>query len=238
MQEIIKAYEAIGGEFLKSPQDIVSTLEQLKGFVFDWDGVFNAGTKGVQQSSPYAEADAMGTNLLRFGYWLRHGRLPFVAIISGMHNPSAFQLAKREHFDAVYFGFPHKTEALAHLHTWRGIATQEVGFCFDDALDLAAAREAGLRFLVRRPYNPLFTDYARRHKLFDYASAGDGSQYAVREVCELLLGLMDIYERSLDERIAFGELYQRYLQERQALPTHFFRWQGGQVVPLEDAPAD
>ena len=46
----------------------------------------------------------MGTNLLRFAWWLRdRGSLPFTGILTGQDNPTAVRLAERERFQAVAF---------------------------------------------------------------------------------------------------------------------------------------
>ena len=59
-----------GGEFVASPRDLQHRLQNIRAFIFDWDGVFNNGAKTGAGGSGFDEADAMGTNLLRFGFWL------------------------------------------------------------------------------------------------------------------------------------------------------------------------
>ncbi|MEM9982053.1 MAG: phosphatase, partial [Bacteroidota bacterium] len=149
-ERTVQLFEAIGGVFTTPPDHIIDGLKNIKAFLFDWDGVFNTGYKGLTVGSPYAEADAMGTNLLRFTYWLQHGVLPFTAIITGQNNQAAFELAKREHFQAVYYGIKHKVEALQHLQATYQIAPSQIAFSFDDVLDLSAAEVVGLRFLIKR----------------------------------------------------------------------------------------
>jgi 3-deoxy-D-manno-octulosonate 8-phosphate phosphatase (KDO 8-P phosphatase) len=58
--------------------------------------------------------------------------------------------------------------------------------------------------------------------LCDYISGADSSAYAVREICEMLLGLMGSYARVLDSRVACDDEYQTYLQQRQAVTTRLF----------------
>lgn len=220
----------MGGEFIISCTDMDTSLDRVKAYVFDWDGVFNAGTKGEGATSLFAEADSMGTNLLRFGHWLRTGELPVVAIITGQHNQSAFQLAQREHFHTVYFRFHNKTDALSHIRQNFNIEPSQVAFFFDDALDLSAAALCGLRFLIRRPASILFSDYAKEKNLCDYISANDGANYAVREICELLLAVKGQFSQVLDERVSFGETYSKYLHQRNAIETAFWEKTGDGIL--------
>ena len=221
-QYITELFTAAGGEFLLSADELHSKLDSIHGFVFDWDGVFNTGGKAGQQTSGFTEADAMGINLLRFGYWLKHDELPFTAIITGEHNPAAEQLAEREHFTALYLKTPNKTIALRHINEQFELQSAELSYCFDDVLDLPIAEVCGLRCLVRRAANPLFIDYVTKHNLCDYITANDGAKNAVREYSELLLGLSGQYRQAVSERCAFSDNYQRYLDSRNAIITEIY----------------
>src|ERR1700739_4497109 len=114
MNNIQKKYEAIGATFLLPENEMKQKLRTIKAFVFDWDGVFNTGEKNGGGSSSFNEVDSMGTNLLRFGYYLQHKQLPKTAVISGEKNETAFYFANREHFDASYFKIVNKKWALDH----------------------------------------------------------------------------------------------------------------------------
>ena len=222
MENIASIFELNGGEFSLPFSSIAEKLKTIKAFVFDWDGVFNAGIKGENTHSTFSEADSMGTNLLRFSYWLKTGKIPFTAIITGENNLSAFKLAKREGFNTVYFGFNHKIQALEHIKQHYLIEHKEVSFCFDDVLDLSLAQKVGLRFVIRRNASPLFLEYIKNNHLGDYISANEGQNHAVREVCELILGLNNQYEAILNQRIAYNEAYQQYLSEKKVIKTEFF----------------
>ncbi|MGD1841935.1 MAG: phosphatase [Thermonemataceae bacterium] len=233
LERTIQLFEAIGGVFTTPPHTIVENLKKVKAFLFDWDGVFNTGYKGLTVGSPYAEADAMGTNLLRFTYWLQYGTLPFAAIITGQNNQAAFELAKREHFQAVYYGIKHKVEALQHLQANYQITPSQVAFSFDDVLDLSAADVVGLRFLIRRQASPLFMQYVKDKHLCDYITGSEGGAYGVREVCELLTGLQGMYEEVVTQRVAYQAAYQNYLSQRDQPTTHFYTYQNGTIVAKE-----
>ena len=216
-------FERGGGAFVVPPEEVVRRLEGIRAFVFDWDGVFNGGIKGEGASSRWSEADSMGQNLLRFGWWLRDGQLPVTAVMTGQDNPSAAQLARRERFQAVYQGFLDKGRALDHLIETFDLAEEQVAFVFDDALDLSVARRAGLRVLVRRAASPLFQRHVVSRADADYVTGREGGEHAVREVAELFLGLTGRYDQVVDERSRFGPRYSEYFEHRQDQAVRWFR---------------
>lgn len=227
---LVETFSALGGEFISPASDIQKKLQNIKVFLFDWDGVFNNGNKGGDTPSGFSEADSMGTNLLRFGHWLRHQQLPFTAIITGENNTAAIQLAEREHFNSIYYQVRDKATALKHLQTTYNIKLEEVAFCFDDVLDLPIAKQCGLRFMINRSSSPLFAEYVKQQHNCDYISAHSGGQHAVREICELILGLTEKFTTVVEERCAFSPLYQSYLQTRNAGDTQRFTQQQGTLV--------
>lgn len=200
--------------------------------MFDWDGVFNDGVKAGSGSSSFSEVDSMGANLLRFGFWLHHnGQLPVVAIITGVINELADALVGREHFHACYSQAKHKVDVLKHLLDQHGLQPHEVAFFFDDALDLSVAEVAGVRVMVRRRANPLLTDYVVRHGLVDYLTGCESGQWAVREGCEMMLGLLGQFDTVMNERLRYKPVYDQYYGQRQAVePTY---WTVGPDGPIQ-----
>lgn len=229
IEDIETLFTKCGGVFLTPAIKIVEKLKSVKAYLFDWDGVFNPGIKGNGIKSTFAEPDAMGSNLLRFGHWLKFKELPLFGIITAMNNQSAFELSEREHYHLVYYRLLNKIKALEHIENRFGIKRQQVVFVFDDVLDLSIAQTCGLRFLVRRTGSPLFEEYVRKKGLCDYICTNSGSGYAVREICELLLGLLSIYSQTVDERVSFSHLYETYLSERNSLATSFFTMKDGLI---------
>ncbi len=227
IDEIETLFSNCGGEFLTPAKVIMERLKHVKAYVFDWDGVFNPGIKGDGITSTFAEPDAMGSNMLRFGHWLKFGKLPLFGIITAMNNQSAFQLSGREHFHLVYYSLLNKVKALEHIENRFGIDRKHVAFVFDDILDLSIAQTCGLRFLVKRAGSPMFEEYVRKEGLCDYVCANDGSDYAVREICELLLGLSGVYSQTVQERVKFSHPYKTYLSERNSLKTTFYTIKDG-----------
>ncbi|MFD2933274.1 phosphatase [Spirosoma flavum] len=223
MSEIEQIFSALGGQFITPADALAEKLRSVRAIVFDWDGVFNDGIKTESGSSSFSEVDSMGTNLLRFGLWLHHGgQLPAAAIITGVTNVLAETLVRREHFHACYSQAKHKVDVLTHFLNQHNLKPQEVAFFFDDALDLSVAEVAGVRIMVRRSANPLFTNYVVKNGLVDYVTGSQSGQFAVREGCELILGLLGQFDTVMAERLRYQPLYDQYYQQRQAVePTYW-----------------
>lgn len=225
-------FELGGGTFLTPADHILERLQRIEGFVFDWDGVFNPGLKGEGAPSPFSELDSMGTNLLRFGWWLRAaGRLPLTAILTGQENPTAQWLAERERFQAVYSGFLDKGRALDHMKLHFRLTPDRIAYFFDDVLDLSVASRCGLRIMARSRGAPLLGRLVRERGLADYVTGAAGGSGAVREAAELLLGLAGLYEKAVDERTACSPVYTSYLTDRNAADTSVFRPEQAQAGP-------
>ncbi|MFN4145718.1 MAG: phosphatase [Runella sp.] len=196
--------------------------------------MFNDGTKNENGSSSFSEVDSMGTNLLRFGWWLWKKQLPYTLVISGERNLMSFQLVNREHYHACYFRIKHKIEALQHFMDTYGLKPEEVAFFFDDALDLSVAEKCGLRILVRHSGNPLFQNYVVSNSLADYITGQEGGRFAVRESCELLLGAAQVYDLTIAQRVEFYGNYEQYLSERQGVEPKFYTSKNRKIVVEND----
>jgi 3-deoxy-D-manno-octulosonate 8-phosphate phosphatase (KDO 8-P phosphatase) len=211
-----------GGKFCIPAADIQFKLQKVKAFIFDWDGVFNDGSKRDLTGSGFAEPDAMGTNMLRFSYWLLNNKLPVTAIITGEENESALLLGKRERFSALYFKASNKLKSFEHFLVTHHLKGDEVAFVFDDVLDLGVASQCGVRIAAHRFSNPLFNKFLLDHSLCDYMTSHPGGHCAVREACELLFGLYGKYEEAISNRMQFSDRYKAYLGERQEVETCIF----------------
>jgi 3-deoxy-D-manno-octulosonate 8-phosphate phosphatase (KDO 8-P phosphatase) len=205
-------------------------LSQIKAFVFDWDGVFNDGTKNENGSSPFSEVDSMGTNLLRFSHFLATGELPFIAIITGENNATAFTLAKRESFQSVYFKIKHKINALENFCETYGLQKNEVAFFYDDVLDFSVAKEVGLRILIPHKSTPLMTDFVDRNNLVDFTTRCTGAEQGVREACEVIILNRENYDETLINRMNYSNKYQEYLSLRNKSQTEFFTVQEDKII--------
>lgn len=214
-----RRFAELGGAFLTEPDVLAGRLAGIRGLVFDWDGVFNKGAKGPGAASTFSEADSMGTNMLRFALWRPQQTLPTTAIITGAENPGAELFANREHFHALYQGVRNKADAIDRLCADYRVEKSELICVFDDINDLAMAADCGVRVLVRRHSSPLLQEYVTKNGLCDYITAAGSDGYAVREVTEMLLGLMGAFESVVHSRTAADDHYAAYFSARQAVET-------------------
>lgn len=220
-------FTELGGSFCRPFAEFKNQLSKIRAYIFDWDGVFNDGTKVGQSGSPFSEVDAMGTNMLRFGHWLKHQNQPAIAVITGEENPSAQFLAQREHYHAIYFKTANKSVAFEHFLKTNKFMAGEVAFVFDDVLDLGVAEKCGLRFLVKHHGAPLFINYSVKNQIADYITSTDN--HAVREVCELILGANGVFDDAIKKRSHFDDAYQKYLGERNQVATNKYFLKDGKV---------
>ncbi|MEN8247537.1 MAG: phosphatase [Bacteroidota bacterium] len=221
-----------GGIFKSSSSEIQNKLFNIKALLFDWDGVFNNGVKNGAEGSLFSEVDSMGINMLRFSYYLKYGVILPVFIITGENNQPALRLSDREHFNGVYIKMPQKLNAIDHLAQNFSIHHSDIGFIFDDVLDLGVADIVSLRFFVKRESNPLLNDLIENQSLAEYYTFNSGATNAVREICELSIGLIGNYTDTINQRKEFSPLYKAYLTARNAIVTKKFRGNKGVIEPI------
>ncbi len=212
-------FEEIGGFFITPVEELKQKLSKIKAFIFDWDGVFNNGSKVSNEGSSFAEPDAMGVNMLKLDYWLRNGQLPATFIVTGEENKSAQFLAKREHMNAAFFKCKFKVRALDRICKENNLKPEEIAFFFDDILDVELARSVGASFQINRKANPLFNQFLVDHKSCDYRTGSLGGNGGVREVCELIIGLVGSLSNAIETRIEFSGDYTKYLNQRNLIET-------------------
>ena len=234
MSAITEKYKAIGGRFVSSEDVMQQKLKDIKAFVFDWDGVFNSGEKSGGGSSNFNEVDSMGTNLLRFNYYLNNKQLPVTAVISGEKNESAFWFCKREHFNYSFFKFANKLRAFKYICEQNNIQPQQIAYFFDDVLDLSVARICGIRIFIPRKNNPSFNEFVIQNQLADYVTAGSSGEFAIRESCELLMELNSTYTQTIQQRMDFTEDYSHYLNSRNSTDTSFFTITNNEITKVNN----
>ncbi len=217
---IEKLFTQIGGQFITPAAEIQEKLKKVKAFIFDWDGVFNDGMKVGETGSPFSDVDAMGTNMLRFSYYLQHQyTLPYTFIITGSHNQSALKLAQRERFHMAFYSAKFKKQALDMICEKYQLHYENFAFVYDDILDLELTKLCGVSFQIKRAANPLFNQFTLGNKYCDYATAHAGHEHGLREVCELIIGLSGDYNTTIEKRVAFKGEYEDYLATRQKIDT-------------------
>lgn len=202
--EIEDVFVQTGGHFYSSAYSIEAKLKDIRAYVFDWDGVFNDARKGADRSASYSEVDTTGVHLLRFAHFLRHKNLPKIAVFDEHNNELVKAWSKREAVNELYLDATDKAASLKHFCSKHGLEPAQVAYIFDDVRDVPAARMAGLRLLVSRKDSPVFRDYLRDKKLVDYHTANSGEQHAVREICELLMMLLNKHHEVI-ERISSAD---------------------------------
>lgn len=205
-------------------------LSKIKAVLFDWDGVFHSGHKNEHKSSTFSEADSMGVNMLRFGFWLQNGQMPITAIVSGENNVTAKYWAGREHLDAIFSGVKNKVEILEFLNEHHGLEPDEIMFVYDDILDLSLASKVGFRVMINRRANPLFVEYCRDKEYYEFVTHCDGGSHGVREACELTLDAMGKFEETIEKRMEFSGDYSQYNGERLSIEMKRFRSENGTFV--------
>jgi 3-deoxy-D-manno-octulosonate 8-phosphate phosphatase (KDO 8-P phosphatase) len=230
MNNTFQIFERNGGKFLIPSDLFIDRCKKIKAIIWDWDGVFNSGIKDEKGSSPFNEVDSMGTNLLRFSMFLKSGKLPYSAVISGEKNESAFFWGKRECLHASYFKIKHKIEAIEHICSNFAIQKEEIAFVFDDVLDLSAAKEVGLRMFIPRISNPLFNQFVEENNLADYICYSYSGENAVRESSEVMIAGIGNFKQVIHERMDYGTSYQNYIQERNKTEIQYFTFSENGII--------
>lgn len=235
MSTVLDFFTRQGGTLCIPADQFAERFAAVKAFVFDWDGVFNDGARDGGGGGTFHEPDAMGTNLLRFTYWLSRQQLPIVAVLTGESNRHARRFVEREHYHQLYRNVVDKKQAFEHFIASHLLASHEAAFIFDDVHDLSVAAVCGVRILVQRKASPLLNRWIEDRGLADYVTFSTGGDYAVRESCELLAGVLGRYTEAIAERAGFTERYRQYLSERQAVVPQVFTASG---VGLRSEPAE
>ena len=227
---VLKIFEDNGGKFHTPEKQFIEILDSIKAFVFDWDGVFTNGEKDHELQSRFNEVDSMGTNLLRFTYYLKHGKLPITSIISGENNKASFTFVNRECFHSTYFKVGNKLDAANHLCKLHGIQLHQIAFIFDDVLDLGLAQKSGLRIYIPRKANSQLNTYVIKNKLADYFTAAQSGEFPVRESSELLISAYGMFEEVIKQRVEISESYRMYMELRKAVKPEFYTSKDGFIT--------
>lgn len=217
--ETAKIFIDKGAVFITKPENLYQKLKNIDAFIFDWDGVFNSGRKGSHRTSDFAEPDTMGIHTLRYAYWLIHGKLPYLAIITGQNNESAFEFAKREHLHAVFAGYKNKSIAINECKQHFQLQAHQIASVFDDIIDYPLMTETHVRFLCNRTSSPLFLQTVIAHQLCDYITFSKHPDYPIREISEVVIGFWGNYEQMFFSRFTEKEKYAQFWQLRQSTET-------------------
>ena len=212
-------FKKLGGQFIAPASHILDKLTGTRVFILDWDGVFNNGIKTGEAGSSFSEIDSMGINMVRFSNYLKSERIPLFFIITGVNNQSALDFSKREHFDGIFMNLKNKRSGLDSICENFKVTPGEAAFFFDDIVDIEVARKCGLSFFIDNKSNPLLLDYIKVNKVASYISGSSAGNHAVREICELLIGLNGNYDLVVEKRSRFTTEYEEYLRKRNEIVT-------------------
>lgn len=228
--ELEDHFNTAGGQFISSSYTMREKLKNIKAFIFDWDGVFNDGSKLSTQGSGFSEIDSAGLRLLRYSAFLANQSNCLLAVITGAENPSAKWLIEKQNGNALYQKALNKSVALDHFCNKHKLKAEEVAFIYDDIIDLNLAKTVGLSFCIGRLANPLFMTYVEENRLADYITASQGNEHGVREVCELLVGLYGNYQASIEGILLGDDSYKQHKDDLKTQQSEFYFIDGLDVV--------
>ena len=228
--ELEDHFNAAGGQFISSAFTMRQKLQNIKAFIFDWDGVFNDGFKHSTTGSGFSEVDSAGLRLLRYAYYLVNQKNAPLAIITGAENPSAKWLLEKQDGNALYQKAFDKNVALQHFCNKHGLKAHEIAFVYDDVIDLKITEKCGLSFCIGRLANPLFMNYVEEKSLADYITASQGNEHGVREVCELLVGLYGNYNACLEGLLKSDDSYRQHKEDLKSFKAEVFEIDGTDVI--------
>ena len=152
----------------------------------------------------------MGTNLLRYALWREHGAVADRGADHGRRQ------SVRAHVRACASTSMRSTTARAtrrprSRRCAARTACRRSGSSASSTTSTTSAwrSRCGIRVLVQRSASPLLRDYVVRQGLCDYVTAHAPERHAVREVCELLLGLLGAFDAVVASRVAWDRDYAR-----------------------------
>lgn len=221
---IMLKHEHFGGRFITMPDAFKLKLANITAIVADWDGVFNDGSKSAEKGSGFSEPDILGLNMFRFWYWMQTKTHLPIAIVTGEPNESAKMLAKREKYNALYFGVKDKLSTMKHFCEENHLNISTTAVFFDDIIDVSMLRDSGLRFMINRSGPHAFKEYIANNHLADYITLSYGGQGAIREVVELMLVMNGSFEKVIEERTRY-EHFKAYLQSRDEIKLSTLKWE-------------
>lgn len=156
-------------------------LEQVKGFVFDMDGVLTDATIWL-----HGDGSWVRRMHIRDGYALQLAvRKGYpVCVISGSDAPPVTERLNRLGVSEVHMGVRDKSEVLDAFLNRCGLRADEVLFMGDDVPDMAAMRKCGVSACPHDAARDVLS-------LADYVSPIPGGAGCVRDVIERVLRLHD-----------------------------------------------
>jgi 3-deoxy-D-manno-octulosonate 8-phosphate phosphatase (KDO 8-P phosphatase) len=152
-------------------------LKNIKGFVFDVDGVLSMDTTPLDENGdPVRTANVKDGFAIR--YALQNGFL--MAIITGANTPRVKLRYKKLGVEHIYLNSFNKTECLEDIIAKTGLKTDEILYMGDDLVDFQIMKEVGI------PTCPM--DAVPEIKAISlYISDKKGGEACVRDVIEQVM---------------------------------------------------
>ena len=151
--------------------------------------------------------------------WRAHGEASGRRLITGADNPPHARSQSASTSTPSTTARAPRRAAIEALCGRHNISSERLVCVFDDVNDLGMAFGCGIRVFVRRDASPLLHDYVARQASATTSRPTRPERHAVREVCELLLGLLGSFEAVVASRVAWDPEYARYFAARQAVAT-------------------
>ncbi|RKR02527.1 3-deoxy-D-manno-octulosonate 8-phosphate phosphatase (KDO 8-P phosphatase) [Kushneria sinocarnis] len=168
---------------------LLERAARVRLLALDVDGVMTDGgldyTGDPHENKRFHVRDGLGLKLLqRSGIEL--------AIITGRQSSAVSRRAEELGIAHLYQGCEDKWQTLSELLGRLQLEADEIAYCGDDLVDLAAIRHAGLGVTVSDAPREI-----REHA--DYITTTPGGLGAVRELCELILKARGEWEAIVEE---------------------------------------
>lgn len=152
-------------------------LKNIKGFIFDVDGVLSMDTSPLDENG-----DPVRTANVKDGFALRYAILKGfqVAIITGANTPRVKHRYKKLGVEHIYMNSFNKTEFLDEILTKTGLQKEEILYMGDDLVDLSFMQQVGI------PTCP-FDAVPEIKAVSLYISDKKGGEGCVRDVIEQVM---------------------------------------------------
>ncbi len=170
------------------PEELKRRILEVRMMIFDVDGVLTDGKViYMDDGSEIKEFDVQDGHGIKM---LQRAGIE-VALISGRACRAVEHRARGLGISRLYQGFTVKTEPYKQLLADTGLKENQTGFMGDDLIDIPVMRRAGFSVAVPNGVPHIFP-YAH------YVTGARGGHGAAREVCEMILQVQGLWEKSIE----------------------------------------
>lgn len=170
------------------PEELKERIRAVRMMIFDVDGVLTDGRViYMDDGSEIKEFNAQDGHGIKM---LQRAGIE-VALISGRACKAVEHRAEGLGISRLYQGFKVKTEPYERLLADTGLEAGHTGFMGDDLIDIPIMRRAGFSVAVPNAVAHIFP-YAH------YITRAEGGHGAAREVCDMILQVQGLWEKSIE----------------------------------------